>query len=96
MWDDVDLKCFEWAEKTTPELQELYNKLWDTKFLKRRLEDFRTAALITTSTEWTPEARQYVESIADGAAPAIKSLDDQIKVIELKIKAVEADLNGGG
>lgn len=95
MWDDVDLKCFEWAEKTTPELQELYNKLFDTECLKRRLEDFRTAALITTSTEWTPEARQYVESIADGAAPAIKSLDDQIKVIELKIKAVEADLNGG-
>lgn len=95
MWDDVDLKCFEWAEKTTPELQELYNKLWDTKFLKRKLEDFRTAALITTSNNWTEEARQYVCGIADGAAPAIKSLDDQIKVIELKIKAVEADLNGG-
>ena len=92
MWDDTDLKCFEYAEKMTPEMHELYHRQLKTQMLKRRLEDFRTAALITTSTEWTDEARQYVESIADGAAPAIKSLDNQLKIIELKIKALEATL----
>lgn len=95
MWDDTDLKCFEYAEKMTPEMRELYDKHFETSFLKRRIEDFRTAAQITTSTEWTEEARQYILSIADNAAPAIKSLDNQLKIIELKIKAVEADLNGG-
>ena len=92
MWDDTDNKIFEYLEKITPELDELYKKLWDTKFLKRDIEDFRAAALILKSTAWTEEARQYVESIADNALPAIKSLDDQLKILELKIKALEAAL----
>ena len=83
MWDDQNL---------TPELRELRDKSCETIWLKRQIEDIRTAALILTSTEWTPEARLYVKGVADNAVPAIKSLDDKIKILNLKIKALGADL----
>ena len=92
MWNDDDNKIFEHVGKVTPELSELHRQCWDTKFLRDDIERIRTAALLTTSTEWTEEARQYVESIADNALPAIKSLDDQLKILDLKIKALEAAL----
>ena len=92
MWNDDDNKIFEHVGKVTPELSELYRQHWGTQFLKHDIENFRAAALILTSTEWTEEARQYVESIADNALPAIKSLDDQLKILDLKIKALEATL----
>lgn len=92
MWDDDDNKIFEHVGKVTPELSELYRQHWGTKFLRDDIQRFRTAALTLKSTEWTEEARQYVESIADNALPAIKSLDDQLKILDLKIKALEAAL----
>ena len=79
-------------QNLTPELRELRDKSCETIWLKRRLEDIRTAALLTTSTEWTDEAREHMCAIADHAADAIKSLDDKIKILNLKIKALEASL----
>lgn len=90
MWSDDELKRFEYLEKITPEERELYRKRMYTGFLKRQLESLRTAALLVTSTEWTDEAHEYCLAVVDNAAPAIKSLDDQIKILTLKIKALEA------
>ena len=92
MWDDDDNKIFDYLGKVTPEFRKLYDKLDETIWLKRQLEEIRNAALLTTSTEWTDEARLYVEGVADNAVPAIKSLDDKIKILKLKIKALEAAL----
>ena len=81
---------FERIENMTPEKCELRDKICEVIWLRRQIQDLRTAARLITSTVWTPEAREYVNAIADGAAPAIKSLDDQLKILELKIKALEA------
>ena len=88
MWSDEELKLFE--HEATPEETKLFNDKWAVTCLRRQIQDLRTAARLITSTVWTPEAREYVNAIADGAAPAIKSLDDQLKILELKIKALEA------
>ena len=92
MWNDDDNKIFEYLEKMTPELHELRDKSYETIWLKRQFEDIRIAALLTTSTEWTDEAREHMCTIADHADDAIKSLDDKIKILNLKIKALEASL----
>ena len=90
MWDDDELKRFEY--ESTPEESKLYHDKWETIDLKRQLESLRNAALLITSTAWTDEAREYCIAVADNAAPAIKSLDDKIKILNLKIKALEASL----
>lgn len=87
MWSEDELKRFEY--ELTPEKRELYRKRMYTGFLKRQLESLRTAASLVTSTEWTDEAREYCLGVVDNAVPAIKSLDDQLKILELKIKALE-------
>ena len=92
MWDDTDNKIFEFIEKITPELDELYRQRMDTNRLRDNIQRIRTATLLTTSTEWTDEAREHMCAIADHAADAIKSLDDKIKSLNLKIKALEASL----
>ncbi|MBR3747053.1 MAG: hypothetical protein IKN27_08860 [Selenomonadaceae bacterium] len=80
MWDNQNL---------TPELRELRDKLDEIIWLKRQFEDIRTAALLTTSTEWTGESLEHMRAIIDHAADAIKNLDDKIKILNLKIKALE-------
>ena len=90
MWSDDDIKRFEYLEKMTPEEHELRKKSLETKFLKFRLKSLQTEVLAIKSTAWTDEARKFCLAIADHAADAIKSLDDQIKILELKIKALEA------
>ena len=74
----------------TPEKCELRDKICEVSILKTRIEDMRTAALITTSTAWTDEAREFMKAVADNAVPAIKSLEEQLKILQLKFKALEA------
>lgn len=76
--------------KMTPEKCELRDKICEVSILKSRIEDMRTAALITTSNVWTDEAREYMKAVADNAVPVIKNLGDQLKILELKFKALEA------
>ena len=78
------------GSKMTPEKCELCDKICEIAILKSRLEDMRTAALITTSNFWTDEAREYMKAVADNAVPAIKSLEDQQEILMLKFKALEA------
>lgn len=81
---------FERVGKMTPEKCELRDKICEVIWLRRQIQDLRTAAKLITSTVWTPEAREYVRNVAETPAPAIKSLDDQLKILELKFKALEA------
>lgn len=90
MWSDDELKCLEYIEKMTPEEHELRKKSLETKFLKQDIERIKLAALLLTSTEWTDEAREHIIAAAGNAADAIKSLDDKLKILELKIKTLEA------
>lgn len=73
-------------------LCKLRDRICGVSILKTRIENMRTAALITTATEWTPEAREYIKAVADNAAPAIKSLEDKLEILRLEFKTLEAAL----
>ena len=92
MWNDTDNKIFEYLEKMTPELHELHQQCANTEILRNDIQRLQFDALHIKSKVWTPEAVNYVESVADNAATALKSLDDKIKILNLKIKALEAAL----
>lgn len=75
------------------EKSRLRDRICETGFLKGNLEDIRTAALITTSSEFTPEALEYVRNVAETAAPAIKSLEDKLNRLHTEFQALEAKEN---
>lgn len=81
---------FERVGKMTPEKCELRDKICEVIWLRRQIQDLRTAARLITSNAWTPEAREYVRNVAETAAPAIKSLEEKLDSLSLEFKALEA------
>ena len=79
-------------ENMTDEESELYGQRREIEFLKFQIQGLAKNAEAIRSKVWTPEAQKYAEFVVDGSAAAVRSLDDELKIVTLKIKAYEANV----
>ena len=79
-------------ELMTDEESELYGRRRQIELLKFELQSLAKTAAAIRSKVWTPEAQKYAEFVVDGSAAAVRSLDDELKIATLKIKAYEANV----